>query len=99
MAKLPHEVNLSDWVLGRSKCIRKLLGAYYAGYEERVTRLLMEIDSRRIQCASAGSVKKKTKVRGKGSRELKRLSYSINYELDTATPRGNGRERVLSLSQ
>lgn len=37
---------LSDWVLGTSKRIGKLLDASYEGYEERVTHLLMEIDSR-----------------------------------------------------
>jgi hypothetical protein len=58
----------SEWVLGRSKRIGKLLGASYAGYEERVTRLLMEIDTRRVQCASEGGKKSKTKVGGKGSR-------------------------------
>jgi hypothetical protein len=56
----------SEWVLGRSKHIGKLLGASYVGYEERVTCLLMEIDVRRIQCASEGGMKSKTKVGGKG---------------------------------
>jgi hypothetical protein len=89
----------SEWVVGRSKRIGKLLGASYVGNEERVTRLLMEIDARRVQCASEGSMKSKIKVGKKGSRELKRLSCSINYESDSATARGNSRERVLSLSQ
>ena len=89
----------SEWVLGRSKRIGKLLGASYVGYEERVTCLLMEIDVWRIQCASEGGMKSKTKVGGKGSKELKRLSCSINYESDSATARGNNRERVLFLSQ
>lgn len=60
--KITHqEVNPSEWVLGRSKRIRKLLGASYVGYEERVTRLLMEIDTRHIQCASEGGMKLKNK--------------------------------------
>jgi hypothetical protein len=33
-----------DWVLGKSKCIDKVLGASYNGNEERINRLLMEID-------------------------------------------------------
>jgi hypothetical protein len=89
----------SDWVLGRSKRIGKLLGASYEGYEERVTHLLMEIDARRTQRTSKGGMKSKKKVGGKGSRELKRLSCSINYESDSATARSNSRERVLLLSQ
>jgi hypothetical protein len=89
----------SEWVVGRSKRIGKLLGASYVGNEERVTRLLMEIDAQRAQCASEGGMKSKIKAGRKGSRELKRLSCSINYESDSATARGNSRERVLSLSQ
>ena len=89
----------SDWVLGRLKRIGKLLGASYEGYEERVTHLLMEIDARRTQRTSEGGMKLKKKVGGKGSRELKRLSCSINYQSDSATARSNSRERVLLLSQ
>ena len=40
-------VNPSDWVLGKSKRIGKVLGASYNGNKERITRLLMEIDRRR----------------------------------------------------
>uniref|UniRef100_A0A2N9HVH9 Elongation factor P C-terminal domain-containing protein n=1 Tax=Fagus sylvatica TaxID=28930 RepID=A0A2N9HVH9_FAGSY len=39
----------SDWVLGKSKRIGKVLGASYHGNEERINRLLMEIDGRRPQ--------------------------------------------------
>ena len=36
-----------DWVLRKSKLIGKVLGANYNGNEERINRLLMEIDGRR----------------------------------------------------
>ena len=89
----------SEWVVGKSKRIGKLLGVSYVGNEERFIRLLMEIEARRAQCASEGGRKSKIKAGRKGSRELKRLSCSINYEVDSATARGNSRGRVLSLSQ
>ena len=40
-------VSPSDWVLGQSKRIDKVLGASYNGNEERINRLLMEIDRSR----------------------------------------------------
>uniref|UniRef100_A0A2N9IHU7 Reverse transcriptase domain-containing protein n=1 Tax=Fagus sylvatica TaxID=28930 RepID=A0A2N9IHU7_FAGSY len=53
------EVSPSDWVLGKSKRIGKVLGASYHGNEERINCLLMEIDGRRppISC-EVGGVKK-----------------------------------------
>uniref|UniRef100_A0A2N9IF49 CCHC-type domain-containing protein n=1 Tax=Fagus sylvatica TaxID=28930 RepID=A0A2N9IF49_FAGSY len=50
-------VSPSDWVLGKSKRIGKVLGASYNGNEERINRLLMEIDGNRPQLShEAGRV-------------------------------------------
>lgn len=93
------EVSPSDWVLGQSKRIGKVLSATYKGNEERITRLLMEIEGRRPQPSrKVGGVKNMTEGR-RGSRELKRLTCSINYESESAKSRGKSRERVLALSQ
>ena len=93
------EVSPSDWVLRKSKRIGKVLGASYHGNEERINCLLMEIDGRRppISCEVGGV--KKLKEGRKGTRELKRLTCSINYESESAKSGGKSRERVLSLSQ
>jgi hypothetical protein len=92
-------VSPSDWVLGKSKRIGKVLGASYNGNEERINRLLMEIDGNRAQLPrEAGKVNNVKDVR-KGSRELKRLTCSINYDSDSAMSRGKSRERGLALSQ
>jgi hypothetical protein len=89
----------SDWVLGKSKRIGKVLGASYHGNEERINRLLMEIDGRRPQPSREVGGVKITKDGRTGSRELKRLTCSINYDSDSATRRGKSRERVPVLSQ
>ena len=89
----------SDWVLGKSKRIGKALGASYHGNEERINRLLMEIDGRRPQPSREVGGVKITKDGRTGSRELKRLTCSINYDSDSATRRGKSRERVPVLSQ
>ena len=89
----------SDWVLGKSKRIGKVLGASYNGNEERINRLLMEIDGRRPQLSREVGGVKITKDGRTGSRELKRLTCSINYDSDSATRRGKSRERVPVLSQ
>jgi hypothetical protein len=93
------EVSPSDWVLGKSKRIGKVLGASYHGNEERINRLLMEIDGRRPQTSCEVRGVKNLKEGRKGTRELKRLTCSINYESESAKSRGNSRERALSLSQ
>lgn len=67
--------------MGRLKAFGKLVGASYEGYEEEVTRLLMAIDARRIQWVKETSrLKKAARASQIGSRELKNLYSSINYE-------------------
>uniref|UniRef100_A0A2N9II99 Uncharacterized protein n=1 Tax=Fagus sylvatica TaxID=28930 RepID=A0A2N9II99_FAGSY len=91
------EVSPSDWVLGKSKRIGKVLGASYHGNEERINRLLMEIDGRRPQISCEVGGVKKLKEGRKGTRELKRLTCSINYESESAKSRGKSRERETKL--
>jgi hypothetical protein len=98
-SSLGVEVSPSDWVLGKSKRIGKVLGASYHGNEERINRLLMEIDGRRPQISCEVGGVKKLKEGRKGTRELKRLTCSIIYESESAKSRGKSKERVLSLSQ
>ena len=59
----------------------------------------MEIYGRRPQPSHEVGVVKITKDGRMGNRELKRLTYSINYDSDSATRRGKSRERVPLLSQ
>lgn len=86
------EVNPSDWVVGRLKRIGKILGASYKGNEESITRLLIEIDGRRIQNSREVKATKNMKGGGKGIRELNSLTCSINYGSDSAKIRGTSRK-------
>ena len=76
------------------------MGASYEGCEEEVLALLKSIDSRRINIVSRGEVSDKSgKSRRKGSRELKELVSTINYDAGLSHSRGSNRDRVLLLSQ
>lgn len=59
----------------------------------------MEIDGRCPQPSREVGVMKIMKDGRTSNRELKRLTYSINYDSDSATRRGKSRERVPLLSQ
>ena len=90
----------SDWVLGKYHLFGKFVGASYEGCEEEVLALLKSIDSRRINIVSRGEVSDKSgKSRRKGSRELKELVSTINYDAGLSHNRGSNRDRVLLLSQ
>jgi hypothetical protein len=39
----------SNWVQRKEKGVGKLLGASYSGYEQAVTKLLMDIEARHLQ--------------------------------------------------
>jgi hypothetical protein len=68
----------SEWVLQKNKAFGKLVGASYEGYEEKVLEVLVAIDARRRK---AGPNSKKSTPSGKrGTRELKGLVSTINYE-------------------
>ena len=71
----------SDWVLRKEKGVGKVLRASYAGYEQAVTELLMDIESRhKLRNAGDLSTRRPSSSRRKCSRELKGLASSINYE-------------------
>uniref|UniRef100_A0A2N9H040 Uncharacterized protein n=1 Tax=Fagus sylvatica TaxID=28930 RepID=A0A2N9H040_FAGSY len=71
----------SDWVMRKHKGVGKVLGASYEGYEQTVMELLMDIEARYLQ-RKAGPVdsRRPSSSGRKGSRELKGLVSSINYE-------------------
>uniref|UniRef100_A0A2N9GEX2 Reverse transcriptase domain-containing protein n=1 Tax=Fagus sylvatica TaxID=28930 RepID=A0A2N9GEX2_FAGSY len=71
----------SEWVIRKQKGVGKVLGASYEGYEQIVTELLMDIEARYLQ-RKAGLVdsRRPSSSGRKGSRELKGLISSINYE-------------------
>jgi hypothetical protein len=71
----------SDWVMRKHKGVGKVLGASYEGYEQTVMELLMDIEARYLQ-RKAGLVdsRRPSSSGRKGSRELKGLVSSINYE-------------------
>jgi hypothetical protein len=83
----------SDWVQRRQKAIGKVLGANYEGYEQAVTALLMDIEARHLQRkATMTGVQKPMSSGRKGTRELKRLASSINYEARaTREDKGKGK--------
>ena len=71
-----------EWVTMKEKIFGTYLGASYKGYEEKVTHLLMAIDARRNSQGGGPIVRKRVAVSGmKGSRELKGLVSSINYDI------------------
>lgn len=71
----------SNWVQRKEKGVGKLLGASYSGYEQVVTKLLMDIEARHLQ-RKAGMIgpQRLSSSGRKCSRELKGLVSSINYE-------------------
>ena len=90
----------SDWVMGKYKEFGEYLGASYEGYEEEVIKLLQAIDARRPQQPSdKANFSKVTKTGGRGSRELKRLTTSVNYDTGSARRRVDPRERGLAITQ
>jgi hypothetical protein len=90
----------SEQVWGNYQEFRQFLGATYEGYEEEILNLLKSIDARRRQQPrERESTLKEVKAGGRGSRELKGLLSSVNYDTGSARRRTDPRERVLSLVQ
>jgi hypothetical protein len=90
----------SAWLLHNLKAVGKVLGAYYEGFEDRVERLLLDIEERRNQRINDHLEVKKGKRSGpRLSRELKNLNSSINYEGNSASKRSVARDRVVSVYQ
>ena len=75
-------------------------GASYEGFENRVEKLLLEIEARRNQRLNANQGEKKgTRTRQRLSRELKNLCSSINYEGSSISKRSVSRERDVAVHQ
>jgi hypothetical protein len=90
----------SAWLLHNLKAVGKVLGAYYEGFEDRVEKLLLDIEERRNQRLNDHlGVKKGTRIGPRLSRELKNLSSSINYEGNSASKRSVSRDRVVTVYQ
>ena len=90
----------SAWLLHNLKVVGKVLGAYYEGFEDRVEKLLLDIEERRnLRINEHMGVKKGTHTGPRLSRELKNLSSSINYEGNSAAKRSVSRDRVVTVYQ
>jgi hypothetical protein len=90
----------SEWVRGKYHEFEEYLGASYEGYEDEFLNLLKSIDARwPQQPQDKKSSMKGAKSGGKGSRELKGLLSTVNYDTRTARRRIDPRERVLALVQ
>ena len=90
----------SEWVLGKYHEFGEYIGASYEGYEEEVLNLLRSIDVRTpTQPRNKECTLKGEKQGGRGSRELKGLLSSINYDNVSAWRRMDPQERVLSITQ
>lgn len=88
----------SEWVLETLTKFGIVLGASFEGYEEELITILQFIKDRRKQNMTKDDAwKKMMKLGGKGSRELKNLVCTINYEAGSARKRGQ-REGGMPLS-
>ncbi len=75
----------SKWVMGRYQEFREYLGASYEGYEEEVITMLKAIDAIRSQQPKYNEINLKVaKSGGRGSRELKGLMITVNYNIGSA---------------
>lgn len=87
----------SKWVLETLTEFGIVWGASFEGYEEELTKILQDIEARRNHKVGQDAAgKKDVKPGGKGSRELKNLVSTINYEARSAKTRGQ-RERGMPL--
>jgi hypothetical protein len=86
--------------MGKYQDFGEYLGASYEGYEEEVLTLLKAIDARRSQqpCNNENTLKV-YKSGGRGSRKLKGLLSTVNYDNGSTCRRVDPRERVVSVVQ
>ena len=79
-------INLSPWVLSRIKAFRKSVGTSLEGFEMEITRLFLALEAKKKSVVQGESSRKKgNKLGTKGSRELKCLLSSWNFERDSAS--------------
>jgi hypothetical protein len=90
----------SDWFLQNLTAVGEVLGASYIGFEDRVEKLLLDIEARRNKRHTGNQGNKKGPQPGQRlSRELKNLCSSINYEGSSVSQRSASRERALVTHQ
>ena len=79
-------INLSPWVLSQIKAFRKSMGTSLEGFEAEITRLFLALEAKKKSVVQGESSRKKgNKLGTKGSRELKCLLSSWNFERDSAS--------------
>jgi hypothetical protein len=75
-----------------------VLGASFEGFEEEMTKILQSIEERRNTRDGKSNVRKQVlKYAGKGSKELKNLISTINYEAGSSRNKGTRRGRGMPL--
>lgn len=84
----------SEWVLQRVKEIYLVVGVSCVSFKEQFMAIMISIEASRSHKVSASS----SKLGNKGSRELRRLECSINYDLIGETSsRGKSKEKGYEL--
>ncbi len=99
MGDAGEEPPSSEWVLGKYHHFGEFVGVSYEVCEEEVIALLKSIDARRTNFVNGEEVSGMSGKSGrKGSRELKGLVNTINYDAGSVRNRGNKRETTMLLS-
>lgn len=75
-----HPPTPSEWSLQKLTEFGEYLGASYEGFEDRVLRLLSEIESAGLRRPNSMSKTPKTTTAQRGHRELRGLLSTVNYE-------------------
>ena len=100
----PHNSNKgpqSDWGLSKLKEFGEYLGASYEGFEDRVTRLLCEIEASTgiTRCTGTGTSQAIVAAKPKVNRELRNLISNVNYEGGSSRRSTSTSGRAMTLSQ
>lgn len=91
--------NLSYWVNMKRKAFGKYIGTSYEGHEEAVTNLLVAIEASRKTKAHVPDESKVRKQGKKGSRELKALASSVNYDSRSGKSDGGNWDGAIEVIQ
>lgn len=81
--------DVSKWVLKRISGFSKFLGVSFDGFEDRTMQLFSDIE-KKWRTGAVKETKKGGSKTSTGSRELKRLQCSINYDGRKEAGKGNG---------
>ena len=92
--------NLSPWVLSHIKAFRKSVGTSLEGFKAEITGLFLALEAKKKSVVQGKSSRKKgNKLGVKGSRELKSLLSSWNFEKDSTISSSVVRDRDLAVPQ